>query len=55
MEGIPSFWIEKIHTPFFINLFNKGQTKEYASKTSRHHTTPTNPTMGEDHVTGPCA
>jgi hypothetical protein len=46
----PSLCIEKMHIDFFINLFNKGRTKNIHQKTGRLHTTPTNPTVGEDYA-----
>jgi hypothetical protein len=47
---IPGLCIEKMHTAFFIKLFNKGRTKNIHQKTRSLHRTPTNPTMGEDHI-----
>jgi hypothetical protein len=48
----PSLCIEKMHTAFFINLFNKGRTKNIHQKIWSLHTTPTNLTIGEDHING---
>jgi hypothetical protein len=39
-----------MHEDFFKILFNKGLTKIIHEKTRSHHTTPTNPIMGENHA-----
>jgi hypothetical protein len=50
MENISGLCIEKMHTAFFINLFDIDRTKDIYQKTRSLHTTPTDPTIGKDHV-----